>query len=58
MYEDQADANNATTSAEVVNVTVDEIQLGIPFETTLSTGQQRLLQVTVPTNQTLRVSVQ
>ncbi|MFO7898428.1 MAG: CARDB domain-containing protein, partial [Planctomycetota bacterium] len=57
VYEDVAEANNTTASADTLGVTVDEIFLGVPHETTLSTGQQRLFQVTVPQDQTLRVSL-
>ena len=57
VYEREFDANNALASSETLSVTVDQLQLGTPFETTLSTGQSRLFQVTVPHDQTLRVSL-
>ena len=58
VYEDVADANNATTSAETIALTVDSLQLGVPYLSTLSVGQERLLQVVVPSERTLRVTLQ
>ncbi|MEX2214849.1 MAG: Ig-like domain-containing protein [Phycisphaeraceae bacterium] len=49
--------NNAAASTDTVEVTVQEIQLGIAFDTTLSRGQERLLAVQVPANETLRVTL-
>ncbi len=43
------------TSAGLLNVTVDSLTLGVPYATTLSTDQERLLQVTVPAGATLEV---
>src|SRR5262249_15379921 len=57
VYEATGEANNRTASANVLNVTVDALQLGVPLQTTLSTGQERLYQVAVGLNQTLRVSL-
>jgi large repetitive protein len=57
VYEREFDANNQRASAEAIQVTVDELQLGVPHATTLSTGQTRLFQVAVPLDQTLRVSL-
>ena len=57
VYEREFDANNALASAETMSVTVEELFLGIPFDTTLSTGQSRLFQITVPHDQTLRVQL-
>ncbi len=57
IYEREFDANNTLASAETVSVTVEQLQLDAPFDTTLSTGQSRLFQVTVPHDQTLRVSL-
>ncbi|MCH5373133.1 MAG: hypothetical protein JJ992_04105, partial [Planctomycetes bacterium] len=57
VYEDVADANNTTASAGTVNVVARELQLGVVHETTLSTGQERLFQVTVPLDRTLRVKL-
>ena len=36
---------------------VDSLTLGVPYATTLSTGQERLLQVTVPQGATLQVTL-
>ena len=57
IYEREFDSNNALASAETLDVTVQPLQLGVPYDTTLSTGQSRLFQVTVPHDQTLRVSL-
>ena len=58
IYEGLNEANNRTTSADAIHVGVDAMELGLPYRTTLSTGQVRLLQVTVPANETLRVTLQ
>ena len=50
--------NNEKESDETLAVTVQEIQLGVPFGTTLSRGQDRLLAVVVPPGETLRVTLQ
>jgi hypothetical protein len=50
-------SKNRAASANVLTVSVPEIQLGVPFPTTLSTGQLRLYQVRVPQDKTLRVSL-
>ncbi len=55
IYEREFDVNNKTASPETMSVTVDELLLDVPYATTLSTGQKRLFQVTVPHDQTLRV---
>ncbi len=57
VYEREFDANNALASAETISVTVEQLQLGVRHPTTLSTGQTRLFQVTVPHDQTLRVTL-
>ena len=49
--------NNTTASADVMSVTVPELHLGVPVQTTLSTGQQRLFEVQVGLGQTLRVDL-
>ena len=49
--------NNTTTSASVIQVTVPELHLDVPLDTTLDTGQDRLFQVTVPQGQTLQVDL-
>ncbi|MEQ1844945.1 MAG: CARDB domain-containing protein, partial [Nitrospira sp.] len=57
VFEGVNEINNRRFSSDVVNVTVDSIQLGVPFNTTLSTGQDRLYKVTVLEGETLRVRV-
>lgn len=57
IYEETFDANNKTASAEPIDVTAVELALGVPYETTLSSDQQRLFQVTVPHERTLRISL-
>src|SRR5262249_6489818 len=49
--------NNTTASADTLQVTVTPLTLGVPYATTLSSGQSRLLQVTVPLDVTLRVTL-
>jgi len=49
--------NNTTASANVMSVTVPELHLGVPVQTTLSTGQDRLYEVQVGLGQTLRVDL-
>jgi len=57
VWEDLADLNNKTASPTTLTVTVEEIVLAVLHDTTLSTGQQRLFQVVVPQDQTLRVTL-
>ncbi|WP_346658742.1 Ig-like domain-containing protein [Bradyrhizobium sp. 143] len=47
--------NNATASLGALTVSVDEIQLDVPFAATLSTGESRVYRVTVPEGETLKV---
>lgn len=42
------DTNNALTSFNTMNVDVPELQLGVPLNTTLQTGQERYHKVNVP----------
>ncbi len=49
--------DNATASPSVLSVTVPALQLGVPVNTTLDTGENRLYEVTVPQGDTLRVDV-
>ena len=58
VYEDVADANNITASADTIDVSAQPLQLDVPFDTTLSSGQERLFQVTVPFDRTLRVTIE
>ena len=48
-------SSKTSASAGLLNVTVDSLTLGVPYPTTLSTDQERLLQVTVPSGATLEV---
>ena len=57
VYEDVGELNNRTASQDTLDVTVQEILLDVPLETTLSTGLERLFAVNVPTDQTLRVTL-
>lgn len=57
VYEGENEANNRTTSADPLNVAVRELQLGVPLETTLNTGQERLYQVNLGLDQTLKVNL-
>jgi subtilase family serine protease len=45
------------TSQDVMNVTAPALQLGVPLDTTLSSGEDRLYQVTVAQGQTLEVDL-
>src|SRR5205814_2800131 len=49
--------NNTTASADSTSITVPSLLLGVPLNTTLSTGEDKLYQVTVPVGQTLRVDL-
>ena len=57
VYEAENEVNNRTASPNPLNVTVEELNLGVVKETTLSTGQSRLYQVEVGAGETLQVSV-
>ena len=50
-------SSKTTASAGLLTVAVDGLTLGVPYATTLSDGQERLLQVTVPQGATLEVSL-
>src|SRR5581483_6941680 len=50
-------SNNSTFSADVLQLTVDALTLNVPRQTGLSTGQERLFQVTVESGQTLQVTL-
>ena len=55
IYEDTGETNNTTASADTLDVSAISIELGVPFDSELFSGQQRLLQLTVPAGQTMRV---
>ncbi|NLS91835.1 MAG: hypothetical protein GXX96_06600, partial [Planctomycetaceae bacterium] len=57
VYEDLADMNNAKASEGTLQVTADEIVLGVPHETTLGNEQYRLFQIALPQDQTVRVTL-
>ncbi len=57
VYEADLESNNRMTSAQPLNVSVETLQLGVPFETTLSAGQDRLFKVVVDADQTLQVDI-
>ena len=50
-------SSKTTASADLMTVAVNSLTLGVAYATTLSTGQERLLQVTVPQGATLRVTL-
>ena len=51
------EANNRTTSADTIRVGMADLILSVPLETTLAPLQQRLYQLQVPGDATLRVTV-
>src|SRR5262249_46747125 len=56
VFEGAGDANNATASADTVNVAATPLTLGVPpAATTFSAGKERRYQVTVPAGRTLQV---
>ncbi|RYD85586.1 MAG: APHP domain-containing protein, partial [Verrucomicrobiaceae bacterium] len=57
IYEGPNDANNKTASAESMSVSVDSLQMGVPLNTTLSTGQERLYKINLAAGQTFRVLI-
>ncbi|KPJ75957.1 MAG: hypothetical protein AMJ54_13385, partial [Deltaproteobacteria bacterium SG8_13] len=57
VYEEVNEANNKTASADTLSVAVDEMQIGVPLATQLASGQQRLYRITVPADQTLRITL-
>ncbi|MDM9385689.1 CARDB domain-containing protein [Chlorogloeopsis sp. ULAP01] len=56
VYEADFESNNRTTSADTLEVTVEQLQLGVPLNTTLNTGQERLFQIDLQAGQTLRIN--
>ena len=57
VYEGAFAANDTTASAGAVTVSVPTLTIGVPLDTTLLPGQQRLYQLVVPEGQTLRVTL-
>ena len=54
VHELEGEANNRTASADTLDVTVDMLQLGVPLETTLGDGENRVFQIAVDAGQTLK----
>ncbi len=57
VHEAEFEANNRLASPDTIRVDIDKLTIGIPLTTSLTPGQQRLYEVIVPPDQTLRVSV-
>ncbi len=57
IYEGDGEVGNVAVSTELVEVTVDELAIGVPLQTILNAGDERLFQVTVPQNKTLAVTL-
>ena len=57
IYEGDTEGNNTSSAATPLNITVDALQLGVPFKTTLTTGQSHLYQLQVTNGQTLQVKL-
>jgi hypothetical protein len=55
--EDPRERNNFGASADAMSVSVPELHLGAPLDTTLSPGELRLYRIAVGANETLRVSL-
>ena len=57
VYEAELEANNRTASPNVLSTQLDALFIGVPLETTLSPGQERLYEITVSRDQTLQVTI-
>ena len=57
IYEGFNEYNNATSSTDLLTVTVPPLTLNVPLATTLSAGQDRLYALTVPEGHTIQVSL-
>ena len=55
VFELEKDLNNTTASPNAMTVKVDELFLGVEETLLLKPGQEKLYQVSVPLNQTLRI---
>ncbi|HND53774.1 MAG TPA: CARDB domain-containing protein, partial [Pirellulaceae bacterium] len=51
------EANNRQSSADIITVNAPALQPGVPLSTSLSTGQERLYQITVGVGLTLKVDL-
>ena len=57
VHEEIGETNNSTTSPQTMTVTAPTIELGVPRDLRLSTGDEKLFGVVVPQDQTLRVTL-
>ncbi len=55
VHEGVNEENNRTVSADAISMGVDRLELGIPLDTTLNEGQQKLYRIAVPAGQTMRI---
>ncbi|NEQ97090.1 MAG: hypothetical protein F6K30_10255 [Cyanothece sp. SIO2G6] len=53
IYEQDNEANNITASDSTLMVTVESLQLGVPLDIVLDTGEEQLFEITVDAGQTL-----
>ena len=51
------ETNNVAPSSDILAVSAQQIELGVPFGTTLNSGQERLLQLDAGPHETLRVTL-
>ncbi|MBL8533517.1 MAG: putative Ig domain-containing protein, partial [Betaproteobacteria bacterium] len=58
VHEGVDEANNRTASPEDLEVAVDELLIGTPLALTLADGQEKLFQIKVPRDQTLRLTLE
>ncbi|MHB8956711.1 MAG: putative Ig domain-containing protein [Pirellulaceae bacterium] len=56
VYEGDGEVGNTAVSTYLARVKVAELVVGVPFETNLSAGEERLFQVNVPQDKTLAVT--
>ena len=57
VYEAENELNNITASANSLNVTVEELNLGIETVTNFNTGESRLYRFDVSAGETLKISI-
>ena len=55
--EGSENANNKMASSDTIDVAVDVLQLEVAFDDTLTVGGERLYEITVPSGETLEVSL-
>jgi subtilase family serine protease len=56
--EAENESNNTSASGASFQATVDAVQLGVPYQTTLHAGQERLLSVSIGEGETLRARLE